>query len=302
MKNGFERRKNLIGTIYKRSRNRSRLPDSFNSLFTTHTIFTAASVAFFLWAIGINVILIAFFLIISFFLWKALSRPDIGEVRGVFEFYLSAHDILREDEKRWYGFEVQEVIDRGEYIRETMLDAPPLVYYTLGALYNYLGKDAEAVQRLQFISQDSFGDERKRFTGSAQLHQYLKVLRKVESEPSEHPRTAAAIRALERARRNRLNTILEESRRRLNAAEDDARINYLVEENEVKSLFEPFEPPLRIEYDLPMNSYESDIEHILPLKKTVARRTPDKSESAKKSISEVLRDVYDKTDESDELS
>ena len=40
----------------------------------------------------------------------------------------------------------------------------------------------------------------------------MRILRKIEREPTEAPQTSAAIRALERARRNRGKSLLEQSR------------------------------------------------------------------------------------------
>ncbi len=44
------------------------------------------------------------------------------------------------------------------------------------------------------------------------MRNYVKVLRKIEREPAESPLTSAAVRALERARRNRGKMLLEDSR------------------------------------------------------------------------------------------
>jgi hypothetical protein len=133
-------------------------------------------------------------------------------VREVFEFYLSANEVLRDDERRWFGFEVHEVINRGERILQTMQGAPPLVYFTLGALYNKIGDHKAAVNHLTYVVENESSDESTYNYPSPELRNYVKILRKIEREPAEAPQTSAAVRALERARRNRAKTILEQSR------------------------------------------------------------------------------------------
>ena len=63
---------------------------------------------------GFPMFVIFFFGIFAYFLWKTFSSPSPSETRRIFEFYLSANEILRDDERRWFGFEVQEVLVRGE--------------------------------------------------------------------------------------------------------------------------------------------------------------------------------------------
>ena len=38
-------------------------------------------------------------------------RAQMREIERVFEFYTAADAILREEERRWYGFEIAEVIE-----------------------------------------------------------------------------------------------------------------------------------------------------------------------------------------------
>lgn len=164
---------------------------------------------------------IFFFAIFAYFLWKTFSQPSRGETREIFEFYLSANELLRDDERRWYGFEVQEVIARGERILQLMSGAPPLVYFTLGALYHKVGDHKSAVNHLSYIIDNDNADEATYMHPSPDLRNYVKILRKIEREPAEAPQTSAAIRALERARRNRGRSFLEISRVRLNELNEE---------------------------------------------------------------------------------
>ena len=169
-------------------------------------------IAMMLFAVGFPMFVIAFFGIFAFFLWKTFATSSPNGVREVFEFYLSANEILRDDERRWFGFEVQEVITRGERILQTMNGAPPLVYFTLGALYNKLGDHKAAINHLAYVVENENSDESTYNYPSPELRNYTKILRKIEREPADAPQTSAAVRALERARRNRGKALLEQSR------------------------------------------------------------------------------------------
>jgi uncharacterized protein YfaS (alpha-2-macroglobulin family) len=100
-----------------------------------------------------------------------------------------------------------------------MADPPPLVYFTLGALYQRAGDHEAAAEQLAYVLEEEGGDESSRTQPSSELRRYVDVLRRIEREPNEAPQTTAAMRALERARRSRAAAMLEESRTRLAAAQ-----------------------------------------------------------------------------------
>jgi hypothetical protein len=164
---------------------------------------------------GIPPSVIIFFAIVTYFIWRAVQRSEHQETGRIFEFYISANEILRDEERRWYGFEVQEVIERGERLLHTMSDPPPLVYFAMGALYNYMGDHDAAVEHLSYVVENDLADERHRFAPSQELRRYVHILRKLEREPTEAPQTMAAIRSLDRVRRNRAASMLAESRERV---------------------------------------------------------------------------------------
>ncbi len=180
-------------------------------------------IAALLLAVGFPAFIIFFFGIFAYFLWKTFSSPSLGDTREIFEFYLSANEILRDDERRWYGFEIREVVDRGERILEFMSAPPPLVYFTLGALYNKIGEHKSAVNHLTYIIENENSDEAAYIYPSDELQNYVRILRKIEREPAEAPHTSSAIRALERARRNRGKIILEMSRTALKEENSEKR-------------------------------------------------------------------------------
>jgi hypothetical protein len=176
---------------------------------------TFGVIAMMLFVAGFPLVVIFFFGIFAYFLWKTFSSPPQHGVGQIFEFYLSGSAILRDDERRWFGFEVQEVIVQGEQILQTMHGAPPLVYFTLGALYNEIGNHEGAVRHLSYVVEEDHADESTYVHPSVSLKNYVRILRKIEQEPSEAPQISAAVRALERARKNRGASILEESRQHI---------------------------------------------------------------------------------------
>ena len=142
-------------------------------------------------------------------------RAQHREVERLFDFFVTAEAILRDEERRWYGFEVSEVIEQGELVLEGMPDPPPLQLFTLGALQHTIGNHASAVEYLSHIVEDEPFEERNRDIASPQLRRYVTLLRKIEAEPSLAPETLSAIRSLERMRRRRASTLLGESRKAL---------------------------------------------------------------------------------------
>jgi hypothetical protein len=219
---------------------------------------------------GIPPSVIIFFTVITYFIYRAVQRSEHQETGRIFEFFISANDILRDEERRWYGFEIMEVIERGERVLHSMTDPPPLVYYALGALYNHAGDHQAAVEHLSYVVENDLADERHRLAPSPELSRYVHILRKLEREPSEAPMTMAAIRSLDRARRNRAATLLAESRERLEA---------------IPVLSQPAQP-------MP----NPVIEHVLSQTETASRRTaPSRRPGAQPPppIAEVLRDVYE---------
>lgn len=190
-----------------------KVPESVKE--NTQYVLAFGLIATMLLVAGFPMFVIFFFGIFAYFLWKTFSQPSRNDTREIFEFYLSANEVLRDDERRWFGFEIHEVIGRGERILQSMNGAPPLVYFTLGALYNKIGDHKSAVNHLSYITENDNADESTYVYPTPELRNYVKVLRKIEREPAEAPQTSAAVRALERARRNRGKALLETSRTEL---------------------------------------------------------------------------------------
>lgn len=161
---------------------------------------------------NIPVFVIFFFGIFAYFVIRMFSTGPRNETREIFEFYLSANEILRSDDRRWYGFEVHETITRGEEILHRMSASPPLVRFALGALYNKIGDHKAAVNHLGSVVENPSADELSYVYPTPELRNYVKILRKIEREPADAPLTSAAVRSLERARKVRGHSLLEASR------------------------------------------------------------------------------------------
>jgi hypothetical protein len=167
---------------------------------------------------GIPLFVIGFFAVVVYFVWRAVQRSEQQDVKNIFDFYIAANEILRDEEKRWYGFEINNVICDGERVLHMMSDPPPLVYFTLGALHHRTGDYETAAEHLSYVLEDKRGDEHGRTQPSTELRRYVEILRRVEREPTEAPQTMAAIRSLERARRARAASMLDDARARLHAS------------------------------------------------------------------------------------
>ncbi len=163
-------------------------------------------------AVGLSPVVMVFFTGAVLVIWLVARRAQMREVERIFEFYMAADAILREEERRWYGFEIAEVIEHGESLLETMPDPPPLSYFALGALYQRLGNHEAAVQYLSRLSEDQRYDETNRVAPSPQLRRYVMMLRRLEQHPAAEPQTLAAIRNLERARQRSAAKMLLDSR------------------------------------------------------------------------------------------
>src|SRR5690349_14757046 len=168
-------------------------------------------------AVGVPPIIMVLFTGMCFVVWLFARRAQAREVERIFDFYIAADAILREEERRWYGFEITEVIEHGESMLEIMPDPPPLNFYTLGALYHRLGNHQATVDYLSRVVEDELGEETQRTKPSPQLRRYVMMLRRIEYQPSVAPQTLAAIRSLERARQRNAEKLLLESRELLEA-------------------------------------------------------------------------------------
>lgn len=215
-------------------------------------------------AVGVPPMILVLFTGVCFIVWLFARRAQAREVERIFDFYIAADAVLREEERRWYGFEVAEVIEHGESLLDIMPDPPPLNYYALGALYQRLGNHTTAVEYLSRLTDDESCDETHHTAPSPQLRRYVSMLRRIEYHPSLAPQTLAAIRSLERARQRNAAKLLVESRALMDAAQQHA----VKEEKQAPEAIEA------------------------PKEQMFAPTTPLSEISAPPPITTVLRDVY----------
>src|SRR5215212_12057997 len=78
---------------------------------------------------GIPFSVIIFFATVTFFISRAVQHTEHHRTGRIFEFYIAANDVLRDEERHWFGFEISEVIERGEHILHSMQDPPPLISF-----------------------------------------------------------------------------------------------------------------------------------------------------------------------------
>ena len=166
-------------------------------------------------AVGLSPVIMVLITGVVFIVWLIARRAQAREVERIFDFYVAADAILREEERRWYGFEIAEVIEHGESLLDVMPDPPPLNYYALGALYQRLGNHQATVEYLSRVTEDELCDEAHRTLPSPQLRRYVMMLRRIEFHPSSAPHVLGAIRNLERARLRGAAKMLAESREHL---------------------------------------------------------------------------------------
>ncbi len=164
-----------------------------------------------LFFVGLPVFLLFFFGVLTYFIWKAFSSEPHGGARNIFEFYLVASEILRRDDRNWFGFEIRKAVAMGEAIAAENT-CPPLVYFAIGALCNKAGEHSAAVEYLSRVDEAGGKLEASIVIPTKELEEYVRILRKIERSPVDAPLTHAAVRNLERLRKNRAATMLEFSR------------------------------------------------------------------------------------------
>jgi len=187
---------------------------SANKRFTQKTIAVVIIVTL-LYGAGVTPIAMLFVSGVIFVVFMASRRAQNREVEKIFDFYVSAEAILRDQDRHWYGFEVEEVIEHGEDALDSLPDPPPLHLFTLGALHHLIGNHNATSGYLSRLVEDEYADELHNKVPSTQLRRYVTLLRRIEAEPSMAPQSLGAVRSLERMRRRLASTMLTESRQAL---------------------------------------------------------------------------------------
>jgi hypothetical protein len=215
-------------------------------------------------AVGLSPVIMVFFFGVILVIWIVARHTQTREVERIFDFYVAADAILREEERRWYGFEIAEVIEQGECLLETIPDAPPLNHFAIGALYHRMGNHQATIEYLSRLVEDESYDEAHRIAPSPQLRRYVSMLRQIEYHPSTAPQTLAAVRSLERARQKTAGKLLLESRALLEHETKTVtpRIEASVEKHETaptETKFAPSTPLSRISPPPPISTVLHDV-------------------------------------------
>lgn len=230
-------------------------------------------------AMGFPLFLVIFLGVFGFLLWKIFTFspvPLTRDVYEVFEFYLAAHEILRDNKKHWFGFEIKEAIAKGEQLISFFPDfAPPLLYFTVGALYYKIGNYKLAEDYLTKVVEKQEFNEISCLKPSEEIRIYTKILRKIENNPSEAPLTVSAIEALEKLRRNRAGKLLKEARKKV---EEMAKAEEL---NETKLLEQ--------------DKKAAETPKLLQASVKEANSNVPEVGRPRKPISELLHDIYDES-------
>lgn len=247
-----------------------------------------------LYVIGLPSFVIFFIGAFSYFLWKLFSSGTATETRRIFEFYLVANEILRSDNRRWYGFELQEAIAGGEKVLANMRPAPPLAHFALGCLYHKKGDNAAAIKYLEHVFEEGGTSETSIVFPTNELRDYVRILRKIERDPAEAPQTAAAIRSLERLRKNKGKSILDNARHLIH---EDAAPKRLENEEADKSRFIFYQngenESMVTRSKWTRNPAPSSVSDDGPGSSETAKKENAQTFAARKPISEVLQDIYD---------
>jgi hypothetical protein len=183
-----------------------------------------------------------------------------------------------------------------------MSGAPPLVHFTLGALYNKVGDHSSAVNHLAYIVENETSDEASFAFPSPELRSYVKVLRKIEREPADAPLTSAAVRALERARKLRAKALLEESRKKMplpKPASDSAQQQKpeIPPRREIESVISLLDAPVDTASqpgEEANGGHPSVTEEPPRNGKKRSKKSKEDPFANRKPITEVLHDIYDK--------
>lgn len=250
---------------------------------------TFGVVSVLLYFVGFPIFGIALLGAAAYVVIKLVSPSSRSETRRIFEFYLIANDILRDDNRRWYGFEVREAIALGEKLIAAMHTAPPLLHFTLGALYGKSGDHSSAVKHLQYVFEEEAADESAVVFPTPELRDYVRLLRRIEREPAESPLTSAAVRSLERIRTNRGPAMLASSREHANRP-TQAELH--------DGGDHPFSRESVVEND-DFQQHETAADRSVEPKPSVIRTKGTNTEAPiavthRKPITEVLHDIYDK--------
>lgn len=221
-----------------------------------------AVVVLMLKVVGVAPVVIICAIVGGVLLLLTFKRSQRRKTEMIFGFYVAADEILRDDEKRRYRFEIADVINAGEDVVRMMPDPPALSSFALGALYDSIADYNCAVEHLGLAAEEQLLKDSPHVSPSRPLRRYVKRLREIERRPERWPKISAAIRSLELMHHERAAQLL---------AKNQVQLKRLVE------------------------AYEGDTSQEKPASTMgvkISADRPLRSIQAPPPISEVLQDVY----------
>lgn len=169
-------------------------------------------------AVGLPPAILTFLVGVGILVWQLARSGERRETQRIFRFYVSAEEVLRDEDRRWYKFELVDALNEGDCVLNSMPDPPPLCYFVVGALCYHAGDYANSVEYLTPILQPEWLEERRQAAPSPQLRRYVEFLRSLEREPVIAPEALKAVRSLELMQRTGAARLLMESRKYLTHA------------------------------------------------------------------------------------
>lgn len=202
---------------------------------------------------------LVFFGLVVFLIFRIWQHR---KTKTIFGFYVAANDILTDEDRSRYHFEITQAIASGEKVVRSMPDAPPLSRFALGALYYSINDHNAAVEQLGFAAEEEVLKESSHVSPSRQLKRYVRKLRKIERSPKRSAKIKAALASLEQMHQERAARLLAESQQQL------------------KRMVEAYDSEISEQLSAPRSGV------------TIASGRSLKSITAPPPISEVLNDIY----------
>jgi hypothetical protein len=162
-----------------------------------------------------DALMIVGLVVVGLLVLLALKVRANRKTKVIFGFYVAANEILVDDDRSRYLFEIAEVLKTCQKVVKSMPDAQPLSRFALGALYYSIGDHNAAVEQLGFAAEEEVLKESRHVSPSRQLRRYVGKLRRIERRPRRYAKINAAIASLERMHQERGARLLAESQQQL---------------------------------------------------------------------------------------
>ncbi len=130
--------------------NRKRLAQRIVALSAFVALLTVVALKF----VGVLLVVLVCAVGAGLLVFVAIKGRQRRKTEVIFGFYVAANEILDDEERNRYRFEIAEAIKTGEKVVSSMPDPPPLSSFALGALYHSIGDHNGAVQHLALAAEE----------------------------------------------------------------------------------------------------------------------------------------------------